>query len=408
MKNKIIFIGDINRAGQASNIFNLEMLFSAIFEPFNIDIKRHISKINAVQETQKNRTYWNTFSDSDVFIELEKINFLNAAVIGFEMPKSHQNYFKLNDIPWVNLEIHPLRFLEDLCFSVTSSFEYNHDKNIISDVQIKYNVNKIKLKAFKNNKDNHIQSNEGKLLILGQSPYDKSVWYDNEFKNLTHYIEQIDGLISQCKEVFYRPHPYLTDKKIDEIITKKYDLSILNSPDYYSSLLINRFTLTCSISSSSVFESRSFGLEGIYLEKRKKDYGPAISYSELLSDKDFWYTCFLKRDIKNVIQHAIITDKGIVRETYGYWSYVDKQKIIENECVSLNENFNRLSNQVDILNEKLADVKITTDKINELKSKLEGINSFVKLILSIKKKSFFYVSYFFNNSRTLFSGFFKK
>jgi len=333
MRSRIIFIGDLHRAGQIANIEKIEMLFSSLFYNININVEHIISEMNSLEENMSNIKVWSEISTENLVTDLSNINFDSASVIGFELPHFYLNFMTNLGVPWVNLHIHPLRFLDDLCFSVSSSFEYDHVFNRINSNQINYNVNKMKigLDIVKREK-----SNRKTLLILGQSPFDKSVWFDNEFKNLLHYTDKIDEIACDCQEIFYRPHPYMSDKYVDDMICKKYNALILNEENYYQLLLEKDINIVCAISSSSVLEARYFDISGIYLEERAKTYGMPIAYDLILSDITFWYEKLLEKDIGTIQIEPILSERGIVREAFGYWSYFDNNRRTKNEIRNIN------------------------------------------------------------------------
>src|SRR5207237_6870703 len=57
----------------------------------------------------------------DVFPRLLDTLCAHDAVVGFELPPAIRRHLHRNRVRYVNIHVHPLRFLLDLCFTVTTN-----------------------------------------------------------------------------------------------------------------------------------------------------------------------------------------------------------------------------------------------------------------------------------------------
>ena len=182
---------------------------------------------------------------------LEDHDLSDAVVIGFEINPIDRSFLDSKDIPWVNIEIHPLRFLEDLYFSVTASFSFDFDSLSCSEKHIQLAANVLRLK----NLESEYGLEENALLIIGQTPADKSIYFYGQFKSLLDYMEILERLSREHDTIYYRPHPVETDQKVDEEIIRRFHAKSLPEIGYYDLLSADQIQTVCGISSSGLHEA---------------------------------------------------------------------------------------------------------------------------------------------------------
>ncbi|MBU1235853.1 MAG: glycosyltransferase [Gammaproteobacteria bacterium] len=323
MKRKVHFIGDVSRAGQAGNIRKLYWLFSPVFKQMDVECLLHISQVNESTDLQENIGAWKASLDGSGVSPLKDLDLEDVAVIAFEAAPRDLDYLTERNVSWVNLAIHPLRFLDDLYFEVTTSFDFDVQPLAASSEWIALCANAIRMKSAGGISEKH----ESSLLILGQTPIDKSVWFDGTFKGLNDYVEQIDQLAKDHARVYYRPHPNLTNPVLDEEICCRYGATVVADRDIYGLLCSGNFATVCAISSSVIAEAPWFGLCGELLETRAKRFGPPISYSRLLNAHGFWSSGLLEGECGSdtwAIVDAV--PANFLRNAFEYWGYVTPER----------------------------------------------------------------------------------
>ncbi len=260
---------------------------------------------------------WAAFLDGIGRSALEDHDLSDTAVIGFEINPIDRSFLDSRDIPWVNIEIHPLRFLEDLYFSATASFPFDFDLLACSEKHIQLAANVLRLK----NLESEYTIEENALLIIGQTPADKSVYFDGQFKSLLDYMETLETLSREHDTIYYRPHPVETDQKVDEEIMRRFHAKSLPEIGYYDLLSADQIQTVCGISSSSLHEARWFGKKAVFLENRIKQFTHPISLKSLLNANELWFKGLLSLESKSFPKEEFVIQDNLCRDIFGYWSY---------------------------------------------------------------------------------------
>lgn len=312
---KIIFISDHYRSRQERNIKILFGLLSPIFMESGISVEM-LPDVVQYLDTER----WRRGLDGIGVSALSDYCLDDAAVIGFEINPLDITYLNDHDTPWINIETHPIRFLEDLHFSVTASFSFDFDVISCGEKQIQLAANIQKLEYLERSKD--LEDNI--LVILGQTPADKSIYFDGKFKSLLDYTDKLDALCNEHKNVLYRPHPIETDARVDAEIIKRYNASIKNGMNFYELVSAKQVKTVCAISSSSLHEAKYFHKQSIFLEERIKIFSKPISLKSLLECNTLWFDGLLSIDSREFKKEKFEPAANLCRDFYGYWSYETK------------------------------------------------------------------------------------
>ena len=120
--HKVLFVGDLYRPGQTENILKTCNCFSPVLKEIGIDYEIHVSKHNEKDTNIVTFALWEQSLVGNGFkSELSSIALSDYLVFGFEMSKVDINYLNKEEYDWINLSIHPLRFMDDLYFSLETS-----------------------------------------------------------------------------------------------------------------------------------------------------------------------------------------------------------------------------------------------------------------------------------------------
>jgi len=308
MIKKILFIGDFYRGDQDRNVKVLYYLISPVFKTFNLEIK-----IYDDTEHLTNYDKWVESLNGKGESFLTNYDLTDTVVIAFEMNPLDKKFLNIHRIPWLDMEIHPIRFLDDLYFSISSSIDFDFDTISISDNSIQLHANFSQI----SNIDRDYNLHDNSLLIIGQEPQDKSVFFDNRFKTLVDYISEIDSLSKQYDNIYYRPHPFKSNKNINEIIIEKYNATLLSDMNYYDLISSKSIKAVCGISSSTLHEAKFFDKNVVFLEKKVKLFSKPIRLDKFLSCRDFWNR--ILPGINNMIDFYLPENK--CRNFFSYWSF---------------------------------------------------------------------------------------
>ena len=324
--HKVLFVGDLYRPGQTENILKTCNSFSPVLKEIGIDYQVHVSKHNEKETNSVSLALWEQSLVGNGFkSELSSLDLSDYLIIGFEISKVDIKYLNQEGYDWINLSIHPLRFMDDLYFSLETSMNVDFARNSVSTGFIDMSVKVLKQRYNPNFKK---QETRKKLCILGQLPDDKSVFINNTFKELRDYTERLDYIVKDFDEVLYKPHPYNVDKKADKYIQKRYNTKLLLEEDIYKLFSQKEISSFCAISSSLLYEAKSFGLESIFLDKSPLKFSQPVSYRSLIEDKEFW-SKILKTSISfNLDNLSQSLPNNYLRKVYCKWSYHTEEDLL--------------------------------------------------------------------------------
>ena len=372
--HKVLFVGDLYRPGQTENILKTCNSFSPVLKEIGIDYEIHVSKHNEKETNSVTFALWEQSLVGNGFkSELSAIDLSDYLVFGFEVSKVDINYLNQEGYDWINLSIHPLRFMDDLYFSLETSMNIDFARNSVSAGFIEMSVKSLRQRynpSFKK------QKTRKKLCILGQRQDDKSVFINNTFKKLQDYTEKLDALVKEFDEVFYKPHPYNDDPLADEFILDRYQIKRLDEEDIYKVFSLEEISSYCAISSSLLYEAKAFGLESIFLDNSPLEFSYPVSYRLLIEDKIFWSEVFKSSISYNLDNLSLALPDDYLRKVYSKWSYRTEEDLLFgeiNKCQEL-----KLNNEVNLL-KKLNEENFSlfSDKISDLENQKDIFGNLV-------------------------------
>jgi hypothetical protein len=330
MIKKAIFIGDCYRPEQKDNINALFHIFSPLFKSFDIQASEFVTEHNTRSTTKSGLLFWQNSLLLKINSDLEKLNLEDSIVFAFEISKIDLDYLDSIGIPWLSFSIHPLRFLDDLYFEVQSSFLLDISDHYASPARIDMCAKGIYSRYIVKYPRDFKKS----LCILGQTPFDKSVFVDGEFKNLLHYSTEIDSLVSEYDYVYYKPHPHLSCKKTDNNIRKRYNCLEIPVTNIYAFLISNPNASLCAISSSVLIEAPYFGNDSKALSSSNKKFFAPVDYRSLICDYDLWETIFKKKCQFNKDNFQGVIPQNFLRSFFNAWSFESELYQLQKDIIS--------------------------------------------------------------------------
>ena len=339
MITKVIFSGDPYRGDQAINIEKTARLFMPMLKQLGVSAEVFATDINKNRNRNEWVASWTTSLLAYPRPALAAVDLEGAAVVGFEMPDAELEYLSRRHVSWVNFCIHPIRFLDDLCFDVVSSFEYDINKIAVSSGAIDFCASRIM--------SSHVDDAAGKrkdtLLVCAQDWIDRSIFFDNDFKRLDSYIDKLDDLTKSYDRVLYKPHPSFESKEISALMAERYRAKLCDVSNIYDVFSTQDIKAICAISSSVLVEAPWFDIQSIYLEPRAKRYGPPVGYKALMDDVEFWTRGLLGREgasLKTDISSVV--PANFLRKTFGSWSFVTDEIRLEQRLSGIESSTQRV------------------------------------------------------------------
>jgi len=377
LKSRVVVAGDTFRGDQASNILALYKAFAPIFNHLNIPVELYVTELNKNVVIEGWLPHWErSLQVGEVDATLACLE--DASVLGFELPDHVLDNLNKRGVPWVNLAVHPIRFLDDLYLNVNASFQYNIERHAANEALIKYCAS-LQLPSVQE-RTRCAQRAGRALTIFGQTPFDKSVYFDSQFRLLDSYFAELDELAKGYDRIYYRPHPHLSDENVDALVLARYGAELAAQRDLYPWMASGDISAVCAISSSILTEAPYFGIDAFYLEPRARRFGLPINYRSLVDDISFWAKFTGMTDCENsVLGLSKVVPENFLREQFSSWSFQTPQdklaqqvSRLERDCFAALEKNDCVSSQLSMLQRDL-------DELSVIVRQLEGACNEAKL-----------------------------
>jgi len=328
----VVFIGDTQRGAQEGNILRLQALFSPVLKELEVPFSSYVTEVNRLNDTGMWLEGWKKSLSQNQGSALDIRDFHDAAVIGFEATEKDLAYLSLHGVPWMNVDIHPLRFLDDLYFEIASSFPYDFSRHSASRGLIEVFVQTLQSRyGFERE-----QGDSSIFAIFGQTPADRSVYFDGDFRSLRDYLDTLDRLAVGYDRILYKPHPYASDPDVDAMIKSRYGAETYTQKDIYKLFASGNIGVACAISSSILTEAPYFGIKEEFLEPKARRFGLPISYRALLDDRSLW-EIFLKRSYatEQSLSLSQVVSANFIRRFYMSWGFMTDEALLDRKFSDL-------------------------------------------------------------------------
>lgn len=193
-------------------------------------------------------------------------------VVGFELPPNSKAAFDAAGIRWVDFEIHPARYLDDLLFAVSACRELRAPAGVGEE--------SLRLRAAAA-AGLPPAVPAGSAVVFGQTAGDRSLLKDGRLLRLEDFRDEIERLKARYARVFFKPHPLAAggptaaELGLEETRANCYDLLAQEAPfDCYG------------VSSSVLYEAPHFGKPAFFWGV-KREWGGAVPAARFVTE-DFW------------------------------------------------------------------------------------------------------------------------
>lgn len=290
--------------------------------------------------------FYNTEYNKEFYDYVYSI-FKDSLVISYELEDcmlAALDYFK---IPYIEINLDPIRFLEDAMLCFRSS-----DKNVYKKI-LKYRIDEefLYLSAnylstvYKLAQKKHEDSKN--VLFLGQTTCDKTIVdkEKNEMYSILNHKEEFLESIKGFDKVFYKRHPLVKDDEdVIDFIKSQSEIEIIED-NFYELLSRDDIKKVVSISSGTCSEAKYFGKETQCLLKEgvprqiedKIELDKYISVYQSFFSLNFWAEILspLLKTRKLSKKHSIEGTRNKLRNSrkaYSiYYAYQDPEYLFSKE-----------------------------------------------------------------------------
>lgn len=205
---------------------------------------------------------------SKASLKYMKKYFDNTLVIGFELPEIFMKMFDELNITYIDLIIHPIRYMDDVFFGIRT----NHPSIFQKVKQHQLHSQTFSIYAGIHNatvsrmpKKWRFEKNSA--LFTGQVEIDKSLIKDGKILSILDYKEEFSNIAKRYKKVYFKKHPYAKgNNEVDAFLQTFKNIEFIDENFYYL-LRQEEIEAVYSISSSTVLEAKYWGKESDYFHK---------------------------------------------------------------------------------------------------------------------------------------------
>lgn len=241
---------------------------------------------------------------SNKSLELIKAPLQDTLLIGYELSEETRKVLTRANIAYIDIWLHPIRFLDDNFFAFRSNLKKVNDAlesfHLNDDVYALY-ADKLRIQSYmgwdkyKNGLDNALKANSA--LFVGQTLTDKAVCRNGTMLNVLNFKKEFTELTNRYSHVYFSRHPMIKgdDSAQLEFVLSHDNTSITTEPGY-KLLCTDSIEHVTGVSSSLMYESKFFGKSISYLYKPvleifdKENTSGYYSIFSKLHSPAFWQT----------------------------------------------------------------------------------------------------------------------
>lgn len=262
-------------------------------------------------------------------------------VVAYELSEQTRQTLDSLGITYVDIWLHPLRYLDDILFAFSSNDERVFGRIVnysLDEEHFRLYADRARISTYKGFERVNLPVAPDSALFVGQTLEDKAICRNTDGRMLTllDYKEQFEAAGQRHSVVYYSRHPYVKrgDEQILEYVRTCGFAEVVAWPAYQM-LAHPGLRHVFSISSSVVYEARYFGKETRFLYRPVIDLrlvpglrNYASIFQEFVSGH-FW------SDVLEPVVHTkpcprivFMDPKDKLRDMLGfYWSYRHVDKI---------------------------------------------------------------------------------
>ncbi len=282
---KIIFTGDIFRAnhlGNGSQDININWLYSALKPCLKLAVSLPIEK--QLFSTKDNSLTQSGYQmiESEVSIEawaklfkykeLDEtflmnvwLAFKHSIVIAFELPEILRDALDTLGIPFIDIIIHPVRFLDDIVFGIRSNnreVSQLFTQYVLPEELILMQAG-IVMASMSRLKRLDITGKAA--LFAGQTTDDKVLINKDKFHKVSDFCDRFAEISASYDTLLIKAHPYSLDPFEAISISRLFPNCQIVNDNFYYLMSHDNIEAVYSISSSTSIEAKYLGKEGYHL-----------------------------------------------------------------------------------------------------------------------------------------------
>lgn len=241
--------------------------------------------------------------------------FQDALVISFEMPELVKKAFDVLDIPYIDVTIHPARFMDDLLFGLRSNIAGVSDKLVPwivyeEEIQISAGMALATLQRLPRIKT--CEDTENIALFAGQTTDDRVLIHNGQLINVDDFMERFSELSSLHEKILVKPHPMAKENPFMLALTRLFPNTEIIDGNFYHIMSHENITHVYSLTSSTSIEAAYMGKIGVHLTKYPFCFSDKTAYGgAYLTIKPHFYLPSFWEKILSCVGHTSLPVRNI-------------------------------------------------------------------------------------------------
>lgn len=210
-------------------------------------------------------------------------------VIGFELSDVALTFLDETGMPFLDLRIHPVRFLDDIFFAFQTNVPSVHEQLLryrLDETLCRWHADMIKATVIKLKKRKIVAPDS--LLLIGQTEADRVVYDGKKHLSLLDRLESIKSLSEEHDQICFKPHPYARTTRVmlRELRKALGNVRVVRDNVYFL-LADDGVQHVAALNSSVLHEAEHFGKTSTFLFKPTFDERHVGIYGDFLNAA-FW------------------------------------------------------------------------------------------------------------------------
>ena len=317
--SRIVITGDIfrsNQHGNGSQDININWLHAALQPCLKLATSLPIEReLFSQQDTSLTKSGYRMLDEKISLYSWAKLfkthdfneeflmsvwhSFRNSIVIAFELPENLRYALDILNIPFIDIVIHPVRFLDDIIFGIRSNNREISQllcQYVIPDESIFIQAGIVLASV---SRLGRINIPGRAALFAGQTTDDKVLINDGKFYQVGDFLEQLSEVADQYDTLVIKAHPYSSDPFEATSISRLFDNCLVVNNNFYFLMSHENIEAVYSISSSTSIEANYLGKQGYHLadypfrfteEFNEAEFklGSFFTIDDAIFSADFW------------------------------------------------------------------------------------------------------------------------
>lgn len=317
--NRFVVTGDVfrpNQQGNAGQDININWLYAAVQQPLRLATTHPVEKaLFSKQPTSLTRSAYSMLEEpistqawaklfhwkqlTQEFLQYVWLVFRKTIVIAFELPEVLRSAFEKLGIIYVDIIVHPVRFLDDVIFGIRSNhpeiaqalyhYVIPEESILLSSGMVLATMARLKPLPIR-----------GKaVLFAGQTTDDKVLIHGDRFFKPSDFVDRFVELAAQYDTVLIKPHPYSREPFDAISISRLIDNCVVVKDNFYYLMAQDNVEAVYSISSSTSIEAQYLGKAGHHFAEypfafsdrwSQEDFkaGAFTAVDDVIFSADFW------------------------------------------------------------------------------------------------------------------------